>query len=627
MSADSDKIIIRQLSMLGLDEAKNVDTFINITTQKLIEILKFLFSKFPDLGKIPAVPKSSALLYKYAASLIGIITKLGYPDSISYDAILYPSAEKTRSILSFILEKVPRNESDVAKSVTIATPLSQAIKSTQDDFVAAKKLKTRSYTEQPLKPISKETTPKEIEKISEISKLPKVSFISKPVLSDSGIAFNKQLGENSMTSLLAANDRDVSIDQFTINQEKSPRTKLFAIASRAFAASVATVEVVPVSTKQTTGISTKAHSRITNIARYEHHQQDTKIGTSAATATAAIATAATAAAATTAAASSQQTTEQQEQKKVEVAPKLTIAQAQKIRAAQQEELQATLDLIQKTEAQASAIEQQMEANKDELQRVNEILNTLKTENERLEQEATRAQKIAEIAQSDKTQIRAIQSELIDSTAALLDIARQFETRRAPLIEQYRSLATALRRRTDTYQMQMTKLAKLKRQIQEGEVKLRDDEEAITNLKGALENRGEQRPRSEYIDMIFQIIKTIEKQEQDVETIRVDIRAQHNQLNQTIEKVKRTWSLLDETIYSEAKRTQAEWVKKTYKIVVDLLTLFEGISVSVEESGKLSAQMMELDTKINRVETQVDTKALEKIENDLAEVKREIASRE
>jgi chromosome segregation ATPase len=268
----------------------------------------------------------------------------------------------------------------------------------------------------------------------------------------------------------------------------------------------------------------------------------------------------------------------------------------------------------------------MDANKDELQRIKEILATLKSENDRLGEEASRAEKIAAIAQSDKSQIRTIQNDLIDSTATLLDIARQFETKRAPLIEQYRSLSAAIRRRTDTYQMQMTKLAKLKRQIQEGEVKLRDDEESITNLKDALENRGEQKPRSEYIDMIFQIIKTIEKQEQDVERIRIDIRAQHTQLNQTIEKVKRTWSLLDETIYSEAKRSNADWAKKTYKIVVELLTLFEGISESVEESGKLSAQMMELDTKIDRVETQVDTKALEKIESDLAEVRREIAKR-
>ena len=112
-------------------------------------------------------------------------------------------------------------------------------------------------------------------------------------------------------------------------------------------------------------------------------------------------------------------------------------------------------------------------------------------------------------------------------------------------------------------------------------------------------------------------------EEEVEKVRNDIRSQNQRMNQTIETVKRTWQLVDETIYSKAKEKNQEWMKKSYKNAVELLTLYEGISEDVEQSGKITARTIELETKIERLQESVDPEALERVMNDLATVQEEI----
>ena len=60
------------------------------------------------------------------------------------------------------------------------------------------------------------------------------------------------------------------------------------------------------------------------------------------------------------------------------------------------------------------------------------------------------------------------------------------------------------------------------------------------------------------------------------------------------------------------------------MAVDLLMLYETISEDVETSGKLTAQTMDLEAKIERLENQIDNEALERVQRDLRVVQEEIA---
>lgn len=459
------------------------------------------------------------------------------------------------------------------------------------------------------------------EEINNTLKQKKVSFLGIPILNN-GISFGEQCGINSFASLLARNDHENDFNSFEEKSvediENGASRNLKKISKRAFGSVLTTHEHISVATAQTTAAapSAKMKSRLENIARFEFSTSDTKIGASVVIPQTI---------------KEEQLVERKTDDIKEVEenkePKLTSEQVKAIKAEQQEELQETVDLLHLTEQKVTELEESIENEKEELTNITVSLNQILQENEKLEAEAERSKGIAAVSKSDKSQIEQLKKDLINNTSELLEIANQYEPKRVKLLNEYRSLASTLKQKQEDRQLQMTKLSKLKRQIQEGEEKLQNFDLSINELTAALEARGEQLHRNHYSNIIFDMIKKIRKQEIEVEKVRNDIIDQHQRMNQTIETVKRTWLLLDETIYSSAKTKKEEWMRKSYGMVVELLTLFESISENVEISGSLSAQAMELESKIERIQQQNDPKALQRILNDLKEVQEEIKSYE
>ncbi|KAH0785404.1 coiled-coil domain-containing protein [Histomonas meleagridis] len=623
---NSDDILQRQLQMIGYKKASSIQSFGDITSDQFIDIILYIFNQIPQTAnQLSAPPKSHSALFKYTTQMVSLMSSLGYYGDLRYDNFMYPKADKTYDVLRFLLEKVPRSESVATKTTTSVTPLSLSISSAISTFSEAQKQKNnREPIAQPL-PLLNSSLPEQTKSsIKSILKQPKIPFIAVPILSNS-IPFNKQCGPNSFASLLSRNDRESDIDTFVLPEAdeeiatKQTSTKsLQKVAKRAFATSLSSTEDVSISAQPTsTAPSAKIKSRLENIARFEFGISDTKIGASVVVPTVA------ASSLVSREAEIQQTEEVQQIKDVSKEPKLTMEQVRSIKAEQHEELQSTVELLQATEQKVAEIEDQLEAEREELNTITVDLQSLINENEKLEAEAERVKNVATVSTSDSTQIKQLKRDLIDSTSEILDIANQWEPKRKQLIAEYRELTSFLKRRKEDRQLQMAKLAKLKRQLQEGEEKMQSFDVSINELKNALEARGEQMPRHHYVEMIFDMIKKISKQEAEVEKMRVDYIAENQRMNQTVETVKRTWMLLDETIYSEAKKKKEEWMNKSYRMVVELLTILENTSENVELSGKLSAQAMELESKIDKIKQQNDPKALKRILKDLEEVKEEI----
>jgi hypothetical protein len=434
-----------------------------------------------------------------------------------------------------------------------------------------------------------------------------------------GIPFNVQTGPNVFASLLAQNDREVSFD-FAGAPPAAGGKLMRTVVKRAFAvaAAVASETVAPV--QAPTGVpAVKVTSLLENKARFEFGVSDTKIGATAVAP-------ATVAAMKKSASSDRELEKAAEGEGEPTEPKLTVDQVATLRAELQVEVDEAKARLAQLEEEASNLEVQLENDRASIERTREHLVAITAENERLEVQAEQLASVAKISASDATQIRQLKQDLLDSIGQLLEIANQWEPRRSALIKEYRELASALRLRNSERSQLMKKLEKLKRQIREGTEKVASAQTQIAELDAAVRNRGEQWDRHHYIEIIFRMINEIEDQEAEVEKVRVSTISQQQRMNQTIETVKRTWSLLDETVYSAAKKGQGEeWVKKTYKQAVELLTLFESISEDIETIGKLTAQALETRSKIARVEEQSDPEALARITADLQALKEEIAS--
>ena len=497
--------------------------------------------------------------------------------------------------------------------------LSQAITAAQTEVNDALKNKVdRKPLAQPLAQLNKSLDKAADDKIWQISEEPKIAFLGVP-LAHNGVPFNVQCGVNTFASLLAQNDREVNVD-FDVDEARGKG--LMKVAKRAFALALSTVPEAKITKSKSSVAVGKVKSRLENVAKFEFNVSDTKVG--------AHVIAPTAAAKKDTDDKKDETVqerEEAEEEKVEVKePTLTVEQANALKEQLNEEYRAALELYKKLEAQISELEAQMEADKEEINRIKAQMVDIEKENELMRAEAEKLAKIAEVSASNPEEIRQLKKDLVEATSQLLEIANEWEPKRVALVNEYRELSTMIKNRNAERARLTKKLKKLKKQIEDARQKMTNADESINDLTTAIEERGEQLRRHHYVEIIFDVIRKVEKQEAEIEKIRNDIRAQHQRMNQTIETVKRTWMLLDEKVYAEAKRKRDNWSRKTYKTAVELLTLFESISEYVEESGKLQAQAMELEAKIERVQDQSDPEALARITADLEAVKKELAER-
>jgi archaellum component FlaC len=654
---NSDDIILRQIQMIGYGAAKSIGNLNSISSDSLINVVLFIFSKIPQTaGRLPGQPPAAkSALFKFATTVVNLIAGLGYAEDLRYDNFLYPKGDITRSMLRFLLDKVPRAAASGPAAATSATSqLALSIVAAQSTFAEAQRKKTdRAPLAQPLVALNKGLKPAVVDQISKISGEPKIAFYGAPI-APNGIPFNQQSGTHVFASLLAQNDRDISFDFSAV--PAAGGGKIRTVVKRAFAvAAAATTEAVAPVQVQASVPTAKVTSLLENKARFEFGVSDTRIGAQAvgpapaatgakkagadgdagragagpggaggAVGGAAGGVNAHADAAVGGGAGAQAAAPAAPEEPKE--PKLTVDEVATLKAELQEEIDQARARLAAFEEQVAKLEQQIEVEREQIARVHEQCQAVSLENEKLKQQAEQLAHVAEVSSADSSQIQKLQRDLLDSTGTIMEIANQWEPRRSALIAEYRSLSTALRMRNAERGQIMKKLEKLQRQIRESTERVAAADSSIAEIQTALGGRGDQLDRHHYIEMIFEMIRKIQKHEQEVEKVRVDIRSQHQRMNQTIETVKRTWSLLDETVYMAANKGKGEdWIKKTYKQVVELLTLYESISEDVERTGKLTAQGMELESKIARVEQQSDPEALARITADLEVLKQEIAS--
>jgi hypothetical protein len=132
-SPDAILPILVQLGCPGLASLKSVSQF---DTQQLVSAVIVLLQVIsPDASSFPKqLPRANAARFRLCSDLAQRIQALGYPSDVGYQAFLYPNAQETRSLLVFLLDKLPRNNSEAdslanAREVTMSSRIAKACES------------------------------------------------------------------------------------------------------------------------------------------------------------------------------------------------------------------------------------------------------------------------------------------------------------------------------------------------------------------------------------------------------------------------------------------------------------------------------------------------------------------
>ncbi|XP_056164840.1 uncharacterized protein LOC115664084 isoform X3 [Syzygium oleosum] len=121
------------------------------------------------------------------------------------------------------------------------------------------------------------------------------------------------------------------------------------------------------------------------------------------------------------------------------------------------------------------------------------------------------------------------------------------------------------------------------------------EEECSELSAGLEKRPEQESRTSHIQRIKEITKNSRKQHADVERILKETRELQLESNSIQERLHRTYAVLDETVFREAKKDQVG--RQAYRLLTSIHESFEQIFEKILSADRVQREIAENEKKL------------------------------
>ncbi|KAF1612158.1 UNVERIFIED_CONTAM: Coiled-coil domain-containing protein 22, partial [Eudyptes pachyrhynchus] len=182
-----------------------------------------------------------------------------------------------------------------------------------------------------------------------------------------------------------------------------------------------------------------------------------------------------------------------------------------------------------------------------------------------------------------------------SSRRIVSLAGQWERHRGPLLAEYRHLR-ALR---DSAQLEssrrLSEIRALHERSRSAAAEARRKEELYKQLVAELEALPRDVSRAVYTQRILEIVGNIRKQKEEIGKILVDTRALQKEINSLVGKLERTFSVTDELLFKDAKRDEV--VRKAYKYLAALHENCAQLIRTIEDTGTIQREIRDLEEQI------------------------------
>ena len=220
-------------------------------------------------------------------------------------------------------------------------------------------------------------------------------------------------------------------------------------------------------------------------------------------------------------------------------------------------------------------------------------------------------------------IAKLQAVVDGSAARLVTLAQQWEGHRQPLVQQHRDLRQSQAVRESEAEKKLEEIKEFRGRMKAVADEARRKEELAKQLTSEFERMTKDVNRSAYTRKIMEIVANIKKQKQEIDKILVDTKAVQKEINSLSGKLDRTFTVTDELIFKDAKKD--EGVKKAYRMLAALHENFEQLIVCVEDTGGVVREIKDLEEQIESESSKKTLTNLEKISEDLQQMKKENAA--
>uniref|UniRef100_A0A8D3DMX8 Coiled-coil domain-containing protein 22 n=1 Tax=Scophthalmus maximus TaxID=52904 RepID=A0A8D3DMX8_SCOMX len=207
-----------------------------------------------------------------------------------------------------------------------------------------------------------------------------------------------------------------------------------------------------------------------------------------------------------------------------------------------------------------------------------------------------------------------------STKRLVNLASQWEKRRAPLMDEHRRLKEICSNRDLESSRKLSEIKSLHDKICVSTVDARKKEDIYKQLVTELENLPRDVSRSAYTQRILEIVSNIKKQKEEITKILADTKELQKEINHLTGKLDRTFAVTDELVFKDAKKDES--VRKSYKYLAALHENCNQLIQTIEETGTILREIRDLEEQIETENGNKTVANLERILDDYKSIRQE-----
>lgn len=616
-----DKILIHALRQVGTEFGEDVDRVSQFTSELIVEaVVRCIRVIDPGLGgALPtSLPPGMSARFRVGMSLAQACQDIGYKGEIGYQTFLYSNEPEIRSLLMFLVEKLPRESSETSdqptgKSAALHRAIAAAIKAQLAVSWVPLNCRLPLHCETQSKVASNrfhalplslphctkgQKYPKEVKDYQRDILLPVTAQLTSQTSMASSIL------EQHTAELSSAQEWDTEWKSQGLLSRLTPQEyrsrKLTRLRKRieeqlrsAAAPSPESVFSVSRSTSELSDLlqtfrgSGSSEPILTKGSHFTHTQKFTFTQEAAAT----------------------------------PSPVHTGRQSEgDAQLRQHEELASLQQQFQQLCSDVDQIVADMKHICVTNAQVFDELKQRQLENAEKEEKIKVMKKTIDLLPDADNNLQKLQSQVEASTNRLVNLASQWEKHRAPLIEEHRRLKEICSSKELESSTKLSEIKSLHEKICVATEEAKRKEETYKQLVTELESLPQDVSRSAYTQRILEIVGNIKKQKEEITKILSDTKELQKEINSLTGKLDRTFAVTDELVFKDAKKDES--VRKSYKYLAALHENCNQLIQTIEDTGTILREIRDLEEQIETENCNKTVTNLERILEDYKAIRQE-----
>lgn len=302
------------------------------------------------------------------------------------------------------------------------------------------------------------------------------------------------------------------------------------------------------------------------------------------------------------------------------APK--VVSEEELRAQREAELKVLQDELDGLLAEIEALEAAIRKFNASLPQIEAKLEGVQKENTEREEQYKVRKTVLDLLPNADANIKQLQDVVDASAQRLLALSTKWEEHRTGLIQTYRKLRDSQgESKTDTLR-QLDEIKQLREDMQAAADVAKSKEVLYKQLTEEFQAMNKDVQRSAYTRRILEIVRNIQKQKLDISKVLVDTFGVQKEINQVREKLDRVFHLTDELIFKDAKTDES--CKQAYKSLAGLHENCSSLVNTVEETGNIMREIRDLEDQVEAEQRKNMAANLARISADYDQIRKENA---